>query len=91
MSITKEKKSQIISDYATKNGDTGSVEVQCAVLSERIRNLTEHLKTHQKDFSSRNGLMVLVARRKRLLKYLEKKDYARYSKLIESLGLKANK
>ena len=91
MSITKEKKSQIINDYGTKNGDTGSVEVQCAVLSERIKNLTEHLKTHQKDFSSRNGLMVLVARRKRLLKYLEKKDYARYSKLIESLGLKANK
>lgn len=91
MSITKEKKSQLVSEYATSNGDTGSVEVQCAVLTERIKNLTEHLKTHQKDFSSRNGLMVLVARRKRLLKYLEKKDSNRYAKLIESLGLKGNR
>lgn len=91
MSITKEKKDQIMSEYAIKSGDTGSVEVQCAILTERIKNLTEHLKTHQKDFSSRNGLMVLVARRKRLLKYLERKDHDRYSKLIESLGLKGNK
>lgn len=91
MSITKEKKQQLTNEFATKQGDTGSVEVQCAVLSERIRNLTEHLKSHQKDFSSRNGLMVLVARRKRLLRYLERKDKNRYLKLIETLGLKANK
>ena len=91
MSITKEKKQQLTNEFATKAGDTGSVEVQCAVLTERIKNLTEHLKSHKKDFSSRNGLMILVARRKRLLKYLEKKDSNRYSKLIENLGLKANK
>ena len=91
MSITKEKKQKLIEEFAVKEGDTGSVEVQCAVLTERIKNLTEHLKGHHKDFSSRNGLMVLVARRKRLLKYLEKKDANRYFKLIEVLGLKANK
>lgn len=90
MSITKEKKSQIINDFATKEADTGSVEVQCAILTERIKNLTEHLKIHKKDFSSRNGLMVLVARRKRLLKYLEKNDSERYKKLISTLGLKGN-
>lgn len=89
MSITKEKKSQIINDFATNEADTGSVEVQCAVLTERIKNLTEHLKSHKKDFSSRNGLMILVARRKRLLRYLESKDSVRYKKLIEALGLKA--
>ena len=90
MSITKEKKSQIINDFATKEADTGSVEVQCAILTERIKNLTEHLKTHKKDFSSRNGLIFLVARRKRLLKYLEKNDSERYKKLISTLGLKGN-
>lgn len=91
MTITKEKKTQLIGSFATSESDTGSVEVQCAVLTERIKNLTEHLKTHAKDFSSRNGLMILVARRKRLLKYLERKSPERYTKLIESLGLKANK
>ena len=91
MTITKEKKSQLINDFATNENDTGSVEVQCAIMTERIKNLTEHLKTHQKDFSSRNGLMMLVARRKRLLKYLSKKSPERYAKLIETLGLKANK
>lgn len=91
MTITKEKKTQLIGSFATSESDTGSVEVQCAVLTERIKNLTEHLKTHAKDFSSRNGLMMLVARRKRLLKYLERKSPERYTKLIESLGLKANK
>ena len=90
MTITKEKKNQLINSFATNENDTGSVEVQCAIMTERIKNLTEHLKTHQKDFSSRNGLMVLVARRKRLLKYLGKKSPERYTKLIESLGLKGN-
>ena len=91
MSITKEKKQELTAKFAIKEGDTGSVEVQCAVLTERIKNLTEHLKSHHKDFSSRNGLMILVARRKRLLKYLEKKDQERYLKLTQSLGLKGNK
>ncbi|MBR2141272.1 MAG: 30S ribosomal protein S15 [Rickettsiales bacterium] len=91
MSITKEKKQELIGEFATKQGDTGSIEVQCAVLTERIKNLTEHLKGHNKDFSSRNGLMVLVARRKRLLKYLEKKDANRYFNLTKVLGLKGNK
>lgn len=91
MTISREKKSQLIGDFATSEADTGSVEVQCAVLSERIKNLTEHLKTHSKDFSSRNGLMMLVARRKRLLKYLEGRSAERYAKLIDRLGLKANK
>lgn len=91
MTITKEKKGQLINNFATNESDTGSVEVQCAIMTERIKNLTEHLKTHQKDFSSRNGLMMLVARRKRLLKYLSKKSPERYAKLVESLGLKANK
>lgn len=90
MTIIKEKKSQLINGFATNENDTGSVEVQCAIMTERIKNLTEHLKIHQKDFSSRNGLMVLVARRKRLLKYLSKKSPERYTKLIESLGLKGN-
>ncbi|MDR1498992.1 MAG: 30S ribosomal protein S15 [Rickettsiales bacterium] len=88
MSITKIKKEQTISQFAASPGDTGSVGVQCAILTERIKNLTEHLKDHRKDFSSRNGLMVLVARRKRLLKYLERTSRERYRKLIEILGLK---
>jgi small subunit ribosomal protein S15 len=88
MSITKEKKTKIISNFAIGEGDTGSVEVQTAILTERIKNLTEHLKDHKKDFSSRNGLMVLVARRKRLLRYLEGTSTERYRKLLETLGLK---
>jgi small subunit ribosomal protein S15 len=88
MSIKTEKKQELVTDYANKNGDTGSVEVQCAIISERIKNLTDHLKGHKKDFSSRRGLLILVSRRRRLLDYLKSKSEARYKKLIEKLGLK---
>lgn len=91
MSIEKNKKTELIKEFGTNDSDTGSVEVQAAVLTERIKNITEHCKTHAKDFSSRRGLLMLVARRKRLLAYLKKKSIERYSKLIEKLGLKDNK
>ncbi|WP_207537411.1 30S ribosomal protein S15 [Sabulicella rubraurantiaca] len=88
MSITAERRTALISDYATKPGDTGSPEVQVALLSERISNLTEHLKTHAKDFHSRRGLLVLVGQRRGLLDYLKKKDQGRYEALIGRLGLR---
>ncbi|MEM1398743.1 MAG: 30S ribosomal protein S15 [Pseudomonadota bacterium] len=88
MSITAQRKSEVISEYATKDADTGSPEVQVAVLSERIANLTEHLKTHAKDFHSRRGLLMMVGRRRRLLDYLKKSDAARYQDLIKRLGLR---
>jgi small subunit ribosomal protein S15 len=88
MSITAERKQELIREYATKEGDTGSPEVQVAVLSERIRNLTEHLGTHKKDFHSRRGLLVMVGLRRRLLDYLKSKDAGRYEGLIERLGLR---
>ena len=88
MSITAERKSEVISEYATKDADTGSPEVQVAVLSERIANLTEHLKTHSKDFHSRRGLLMMVGRRRRLLDYLNRSDSARYQELIKRLGLR---
>lgn len=91
MSIEKNKKSSLIKDFGINGTDTGSVEVQTAVLTERIKNITEHCKTNAKDFSSRRGLLMLVARRKRLLAYLKKKSLERYTKLIEKLGLKDNK
>jgi len=88
MSITQERKQELIAEYATKEGDTGSPEVQVAVLSERIKNLTEHLKTHKKDFHSRRGLLVMVGQRRRLLDYVKGKEEARYQSLIERLGLR---
>ncbi len=88
MSITAERKTELIAEYATKPGDTGSPEVQVAVLSERIRNLTEHLSTHQKDFHSRRGLLVMVGQRRRLLDYLKKSSQQRYDTLIQRLGLR---
>ena len=88
MSITAERRTVLISEYATKPGDTGSPEVQVALLSERISNLTEHLKTHAKDFHSRRGLLVLVGQRRSLLDYLKKKDQGRYENLIGRLGLR---
>ena len=88
MSITQERKLALIKDYATHDGDTGSPEVQCAILSERISNLTEHLKAHQKDFASRRGLLMMVGQRRRLLDYLHKSDGTRYRQLIERLGLR---
>lgn len=88
MSITKDKKVELVEKFATGEKDTGSVEVQVAILTERIKNLTEHFKSHKKDFSSRRGLLILVARRKKLLNYLKKNSESRYLKLIETLGLK---
>ena len=88
MSITAERRTTLVSEYQLAAADTGSPEVQVALLSERISNLTEHLKTHAKDFHSRRGLLMLVGRRRRLLDYLNKKDNARYQTLIKRLGLR---
>jgi small subunit ribosomal protein S15 len=88
MSITAERKLAVISEYATKEGDTGSPEVQVAVLSERITNLTDHFKTHAKDNHSRRGLIKLVSTRRRLLDYVKATDVKRYEALIARLGLR---
>ena len=88
MSITAERKQEILKEYATVKGDTGSPEVQVAILSERIKNLTEHFKGHVKDNHSRRGLLALVSQRRSLLDYLKRKDDSRYQKLIEKLGLR---
>ena len=88
MSITQERKQELMTEHARKEGDTGSSEVQVAVLSERIGNLTEHLKEHKKDFASRRGLLMMVGQRRRLLDYLKKKEEPRYSAVIERLGLR---
>jgi len=88
MSITAERKKVLLQEYATNEGDTGSPEVQVALLSERIKNLTEHLQTHKKDFHSRRGLLVMVGQRRRLLDYVKRKDQARYDTLIQRLGLR---
>ena len=88
MSITAERRTVLVSEYATAPGDTGSPEVQVALLSERISNLTEHLKAHAKDFHSRRGLLMLVGRRSRLLDYLKAKDAKRYETLIGRLNLR---
>ena len=88
MSITAERKQALIQEYATKEGDTGSPEVQIAVLSERITNLTEHLKSHKKDFHSRRGLLVMVGQRRRLLDYVKSKDQKRYETILERLSLR---
>ncbi|MCI0756823.1 30S ribosomal protein S15 [Teichococcus vastitatis] len=86
--VTAERRAELIKEYATKEGDTGSPEVQVALLSERISSLTEHLKTHPKDFHSRRGLLVLVGQRRGLLDYVKRKNQARYQSLIERLGLR---
>jgi len=88
MSITPARKAEVIKSYATKSGDTGSPEVQVAVLSERITNLTEHFKSHVKDNHSRRGLLKLVSQRRQLLDYLARTDEARYRTLIERLGIR---
>lgn len=88
MSITADRKQELITEYATKDGDTGSPEVQVAILSERITNLTEHFKSHVKDNHSRRGLLKLVSQRRRLLDYLRSRDAARYQALISRLGLR---
>jgi len=88
MSITAERKSEVIKSHAKKSGDTGSPEVQVAILSERITNLTEHFKTHVKDNHSRRGLLKLVSQRRQLLDYLKRTDEGRYKTLIEKLGIR---
>jgi small subunit ribosomal protein S15 len=88
VSLDTAAKKSIISEYGTADGDTGSPEVQIALLSKRISELTEHLKTHKHDHHSRRGLLLLVGRRRRLLKYLQKVDIQRYRSLIERLGLR---
>ena len=88
MSVTAERKQEIIKDYATKTDDTGSPEVQVAILTERITNLTEHFKEHGKDNHSRRGLLKMVNQRRRLLDYLKRKDEERYASLIKRLGLR---
>ena len=88
MSITSERKQELIEEYATGANDTGSVEVQCAILTERIKTLTQHLQNNHKDFSSRRGLLMLVGRRRSLLSYISKKDHERYSALIAKLGIR---
>lgn len=88
MSITVEEKARVMADNATKAGDTGSPEVQVAILSSRIATLTEHFKTHKKDNHSRRGLLKMVAKRRKLLDYLKKKEEARYTALIAKLGLR---
>ena len=88
MSITAERKQELIVEYAVKENDTGSPEVQVAILSERIRNLTEHLKIHKKDFHSRRGLLMMVGQRRRLLDYVKGKEVTRYEGLVKRLGLR---
>ena len=88
MSVTAERKQEIIKDNATNNCDTGSPEVQVAIVTERIRNLTEHFKSNHKDNHSRRGLLMMVNKRRNLLAYLKKKDVERYNALIQKLGLR---
>jgi len=88
MSLTAEKKTQIISDFAQNEGDTGSPEVQIALLTERINTLTDHMRTHKHDYGSRRGLIMLVGQRNRLLRYLQRKNRQRYLDLISRLGLR---
>lgn len=88
MSITAGRKAELIQKFAQKDGDTGSPEVQVAILSERISNLTEHFKTHKKDNHSRRGLLKLVSQRRRLLDYVKRSNEGRYQKLIDELGLR---
>ena len=88
VSITAEKKNQVVSEYRTHEKDTGSPEVQIAILTERINALTEHFKTHKKDHASRRGLLKMVSRRNALLKYLTREDRARYLRIIARLGLR---
>jgi len=88
MSITQQEKAELIKKYGRGKNDTGSTEVQVAILTTRINNLTEHLKMHKKDFHSRRGLLVMVGQRRRLLDYLNSNSNERYAELIKSLGLR---
>ena len=88
MSITPERKQEVITEYATKEGDTGSPDVQVAILTQRITNLTDHFKLHKADNHSRRGLLKMVSRRRRLLDYVKSRDEARYQSIIERLGIR---
>ena len=88
MSVTPERKTALIKDNATKSGDTGSPEVQIAILTERINNLTEHFKSHKNDNHSRRGLLKMVSSRRQLLDYVKRKDEARYQGIIKKLGIR---
>lgn len=88
MAVTAQRKLEIVAEYATKKGDTGSPEVQVALLSENIKNLTEHLKLHRKDYTSRRGLLMMVGQRSKLLRYLRQTSPDRYRELIGRLGLR---
>jgi small subunit ribosomal protein S15 len=88
MSITKNKKSELIESFGNDKKDSGSPKVQTAILTERIKNLTEHLKTHSKDFSTRRGLLTMVGKRRRMLDYIKSKNEEEYSTIIETLGLR---
>ena len=88
MAITADRKKELIQEYATQDGDTGSPDVQVAILTEHIRNLTEHLKVHRKDFTSRRGLLMMVGQRSKLLRYLRRRDAQRYADVVKRLGLR---
>ena len=88
MSITVDRKKELIEKFATKPGDTGSPEVQVAILTERIKNLTDHLNQHKKDFHTRRGLITMVGQRRRLLDYLKRKEASRYENIVKELGLR---
>jgi small subunit ribosomal protein S15 len=88
MSLTKERKQELIGQFGRENGDTGSAEVQVALLTERINHLTEHLRTNPKDHHSRRGLLMMVGKRRRLLRYLERADLERYRTVVSDLGLR---
>ena len=88
MTISNDRKQEVIGEYRTHDSDTGSAEVQVAILTERVRHLTEHLKTHKKDHASRRGLLKMVGRRASLLRYLQKRDWERYTALIKRLGIR---
>jgi small subunit ribosomal protein S15 len=88
MSLTQEKKQELIEKFGRSDGDTGSTEVQVALLTERINELTEHLRSHRKDHHSRRGLLMLVGKRRRLLQYLERSDLERYRQVVADLGLR---
>ena len=88
MAIPTARKAELVTEFATKDGDNGSPEVQIALLTENIKNLTEHLKEHKKDFTSRRGLLIMVGRRAKLLRYLRNNDVARYKAILSRLGLR---
>ena len=88
MTISNDRKQEVIGEYRTHDSDTGSAEVQVAILTERVRHLTEHLKTHRKDHASRRGLLKMVGRRARLLRYMQKRDWDGYTALIKRLGIR---